>query len=82
MSAVLPTIPCKSTSPVSRWTPVNSCKNESMTVIFQCGWSGERITVPAQAPSKVEDNADYFDEATSDETDIRGFTTLQESIHG
>ena len=86
-SAVLPTIPCKtaptkSSSPSNRWTPVNSCKNQSLTVIFQCGWSGERLTVPAKAPSENDDTANYFDEPNSDESNIRGYTTLQDAVQG
>jgi hypothetical protein len=60
---------------------VNSCKNQSLTIIFQCGWSGERITVPAQAPSENNDAANYFDEPSSDDTHINGYTTLQDAIH-
>ena len=81
MSAALETsIPCKSL-PTKSWTPVNSCKNESLTIIFQCGWSGERITVPAQAPAATDDTANYFDEPNSDESHIHGYTTLQDAVH-
>lgn len=65
-----------------RWTPVNSCKNQSLTIIFQCGWSGERITVPAQSPSVNNATANnYYDEPSSDDAHINGYTTLQDAIH-
>mmetsp|Transcript_23624 Transcript_23624/g.33734 ORF Transcript_23624/g.33734 Transcript_23624/m.33734 type:complete len:175 (+) Transcript_23624:141-665(+) len=78
----LETIQCKSL-PDKTWTPVNSAKNESLTIIFQCGWSGERIAVPHKAPSNndADDTANYFDEPNSDSSDLRGYTTLQDAVH-
>jgi hypothetical protein len=37
--------------------------------------------VPAQAPSESDDTANYFDEASSVDTHINGYTTLQDAIH-
>jgi len=63
-----------------RWTPVNSQKNLPITIIFQCSWSGERITVPTTAPAAADDTANYFDESSSDDGHIYGSTTLQDAI--
>lgn len=63
-----------------RWTPVNSQKNLPITIIFQCSWSGERITVPATVPAAADDTANYFDESSSDDGHIYGSSTLQEAI--
>jgi len=64
-----------------RWTPLNHHKNESITIVLECGWDGKRFTVPAQPPKSDDAVADYFNEPNgSDETVLLGSTTLYDIV--
>mmetsp|Transcript_21752 Transcript_21752/g.45700 ORF Transcript_21752/g.45700 Transcript_21752/m.45700 type:complete len:172 (+) Transcript_21752:152-667(+) len=64
-----------------RWTPLNHHKNESITIVLECGWDGKRFTVPAQPPKSDDAVADYFNEPNgSDETVLLGSTTLYDVV--
>lgn len=62
-----------------RWTPVNSLKNSSVTIVIHCSWSGQRYPVPAKAPSEECEEANYFDESPAEDV-LLGSTTLFDLI--
>ncbi|KAL7465264.1 hypothetical protein ACHAXS_005588 [Conticribra weissflogii] len=69
-------------SATHRWTPLNRHKNESVTIVLECGWDGKRFTIPARPPKSGDAVAEYFNEPNgSDETLLLGSTTLYDVVN-
>ncbi len=69
-------------SATHRWTPLNHHKNESVTIVLECGWDGKRFTIPARPPKSGDAVAEYFNEPNgSDETLLLGSTTLYDVVN-
>lgn len=47
--------------PQRRWSCVNKHKNESITILFHCTWSGKEFPIPAEA-NAVDAESNFFDE--------------------
>eukprot|EP00984_Skeletonema_dohrnii_P028181 scaffold18075_cov83-Skeletonema_dohrnii-CCMP3373.AAC.3 len=67
-------------APPMKWCCINKHKNEPLTILFHCTWSGKEYPVPANAEHvDVENN--YYDEPNGDDMDILiGSTTLKDSV--
>jgi hypothetical protein len=68
------------TAPPMKWCCVNKHKNEPLTILFHCTWSGREFAVPAKAEHlNVENN--YYDEPNGeDEGILLGSATLKDSM--
>jgi hypothetical protein len=66
--------------PTRRWSCVNKHKNEPLTILFHCTWSGKEFPVPTDAEHiNMENN--YYDEPNGDEESILlGSVTLKDSV--
>lgn len=63
-----------------QWRCVNKRKNEPLTILFYCTWSGKEFPVPANTDDlNVENN--YYDEPNGDDEGvILGSTTLEDAV--
>lgn len=63
-----------------QWRCVNKHKNEPLTILFYCTWSGKQFPVPANTDDlNVENN--YYDEPNGDDEGvILGSTTLEDAV--
>ncbi len=58
-----------------QWRCVNKRKNEPLTILFYCTWSGKKFPVPAN----TENN--YYEEPSGDDEGvILGSTTLEDAV--
>ena len=68
-------------APPRRWSCVNTHKNESLTILFRCTWSGKEFPVPAEAEKQIDAENNYYDEPNEeDEHILLGSATLKDSM--
>jgi hypothetical protein len=68
-------------APPMRWCCVNKHKNEPLTILFHCTWSGREFAVPAKAVEHVNVENNYYDEPNGDDEGILlGSATLKDSM--
>ena len=74
--------PAPSAGEPRRWHCVNHHKNEELTILFYCTWSGKEFAVPPSAGgAKTYDESNYYDEPSQDdELRVLGSMTLKESM--